>query len=253
MQVMILEEDPTLRTRIAGALAPEGVDVLSFGRLAPAKEAARRAKVDILLLGDRVEGRLAGDVALLAEWRNPRLASLLLSDRSPEEAEDLFDLIPSLQAVLARGTGPRSLARLAVAVARAQQGLALFPEEEAEAADPRAEGDGHPPRPVPSGTPPAAGPDRVPGLSGSPPEEACATPPGPVPFVRKGAESPVASAGERPAAPREPTPSGLLYRLPSFLREEEPASAGGSGTEPPTTVPAVHSSRAAPVRRLHLA
>ena len=84
---MILEEDATLRTRITGALAPEGVSVLSFGRLGPAKEAARRANVDILVLGESVEGRLASDVALLAEWRNPRLASILLSDRDADAAE----------------------------------------------------------------------------------------------------------------------------------------------------------------------
>ena len=87
MQVMIVEEDPTLRTQITGALAPEGVDILSFGRLGPAKEAARRTNVDILVLGETVGGRVASDVALLAEWRNPRLGSILLSNRDADAAE----------------------------------------------------------------------------------------------------------------------------------------------------------------------
>ncbi|TNC70849.1 hypothetical protein [Rubellimicrobium roseum] len=132
MQVMILEEDPTLRTEVAAALAPEGFDILSFGRLGPAKEAARSTALDLLVLGESVEGRLAHDVALLAEWRSPGLGAILLSDRRGDEVEELFELIPSLQAVLGRRTGARTLAQVALSAAQAQSvrpRLAAPPEE----------------------------------------------------------------------------------------------------------------------------
>ncbi|TNC47993.1 response regulator transcription factor [Rubellimicrobium rubrum] len=128
MQVMILDEDPALRTQIAAALTHEGFDVLSFGRVQPAKDAARLAIVDVLVLGEAVDGRLAHDVALLAEWRNPGLGAILLSDRQGTEFDELFELIPSLQAVLGRQTDPRTLAQLALSAVRSRSRRHRSPE-----------------------------------------------------------------------------------------------------------------------------
>ena len=314
---MILEEDAILRTRITGALAPEGVDVLSFGRLGPAKEAARRANVDILVLGETIDGRLASDVALLAEWRNPRLGSILLSDRDAEAAEELFDLIPSLQAVLARGTGARTLARVAIATARSQEGIVLVQDDwrSGDAGPPLGGEDwvlhGSPiaeaPVPEPSFAPVHDAPEpawamptaeeeepvrTMPALAEAardpfrailataedveepawvmsvPVEEAPATV-APQPAPLQGALAPLRDrliqAQERLAAlegtapvqelpvrrPEEASP-GLLFALPSFLRDAEDFSP--SGNDPATPHPAMLPVQAAaPRRRLHLA
>ena len=67
-----------------------------------------------LVLGRAGEG--AGlDLALLAEWRNPLLATLLLHDAAGPDADEVFALLPSLHAVLGRRTSPATLARLAAA------------------------------------------------------------------------------------------------------------------------------------------
>ncbi|EPX86419.1 hypothetical protein ruthe_01234 [Rubellimicrobium thermophilum DSM 16684] len=50
---------------------------------------------------------------LLAEWRNPLVACLLLAERVPDP--DLLDLLPSLRAVLPAGTAPAILARILAA------------------------------------------------------------------------------------------------------------------------------------------
>ncbi|WP_210527871.1 response regulator transcription factor [Rubellimicrobium arenae] len=113
MRAMILEGDAALRDRLALTLAGAGFEVLPLGAIGPAKEAARRSAVDVLVLGEMVAGRLAHDVALLAEWRNPGLAVILISDRTGEAVAELFDLIPSLQAVMGRRIDWEMLARIA--------------------------------------------------------------------------------------------------------------------------------------------
>lgn len=101
---------------VAGLLA-QGADVTVACGAARGREAAR-GPVDVLVLGEALEGRLAHDVALLAEWRNPQVATVLLSDRPADEAEELWDLLPSLQAIL----GTDAPARLVAAVAQGAAG-----------------------------------------------------------------------------------------------------------------------------------
>lgn len=67
MQVMILAEDGGFRAELAALLEGEGMEVMAFGCPRLAREAARHAILDLLVLAERVEGRLAHDVALLAE------------------------------------------------------------------------------------------------------------------------------------------------------------------------------------------
>jgi len=285
MQVMIVEEDPTLRTQITGALAPEGVDILSFGRLGPAKEAARRATVDILVLGETVEGRLASDVALLAEWRNPRLGSILLSNRDAEAAEELFDLIPSLQAVLARGTGARTLARVAIATARSQEAMVILQEDSWTPQDsdgPAAEEDGAmsgPVSPDEEEDPLAATASPLPE---GPAPAADVTAPGPVPVAASEdpalpepetfaslrerllqAQEKLAALETRAPAAELPTPRhevaeggpGVLYGLPSFLRVAGDPEEGESRDDAPPRAPhpAFLPAAEVPRRRLNLA
>jgi hypothetical protein len=114
MLAMIVTEDAALRGQVAGLLADRGADILSFGRLDPAVLAARRAAPDVLVLAEHVGGRLSHALALLAEWRNPDLALVLLSDRHGDEAAELFELLPALRALLPPGTDARTLARLAL-------------------------------------------------------------------------------------------------------------------------------------------
>lgn len=119
MQAMIVEGDATLRSAIASALARAGFDVTCMADVEEARAHLRSAGVDVLVTAEVVGERLAHDVALLAEWRNPLVASLLLTDREGAELDELFDLLPSLHAIVGRGTPPKTLARLALEAAGA--------------------------------------------------------------------------------------------------------------------------------------
>ena len=126
MQVLILEEDASLRTAVAAALTAEGFEVFAFGRLDPAKEAARRIPVDVLVLGETAEGRVAGDLALLAEWRNPGLGAILLTDRRGDAAEELFENIPCLQALVGRRAAPGLFVQFVVSAAASAKARAAM-------------------------------------------------------------------------------------------------------------------------------
>jgi hypothetical protein len=158
MQVMILEDDPTFRAELRALLAWEGLEVLCCGDVEEAKEVARDAILDLLVLGERVGGRLAHDVALLAEWRNPELGTVLLSDRAGEAREELSELLPSLRAVLPARAAAAAVARATLKAARTLGPEAWRPGARPEEDEPRA-----PPRevaPAPSPRAPAPEPAR---------------------------------------------------------------------------------------------
>lgn len=240
MQAMLIEDDPAARAVSAAALSRAGFEVTVAGSVDAAKAAVRRGIVDVLVMAERVGGRLAHDVALLAELRNPGLGTILLSDRGADEVDEIFALLPSLHAVLGRDTPPRMLTDLALAAARWQ---------------------GHaPPAPAPRS-------DATPGA----PEAAASAASVEVPEHPRSVASPVdvappplhpgpAQAEPGPAWASEPTPAvpdrtmppplPAPARVPSFLR------VGGLSPAPdvevaPAPRPALQPRP--PARRLHLA
>ncbi len=66
MQVMLLEEDPILCRALSAVLRGQGLDVLPFTEAAPARDAARRAILYLLVLRYRVGGHIAHDLAIIA-------------------------------------------------------------------------------------------------------------------------------------------------------------------------------------------
>ena len=134
--VYVIEDDPATRAGSAAALSRAGFAVTVAGSVEAAKAAVRRGAVDVLVMAERVGGRLAHDVALLAELRNPALGTIMLSDRTADEADEIFALLPSLHAVLGRSTPPRMLTDLALASARWQGHEAPAVPPQADAAPP---------------------------------------------------------------------------------------------------------------------
>ncbi len=233
MQAMLIEDDPATRAGAAAALSRAGFAVTVAGSVDAAKAAVRRGIVDVLVMAERVGGRLAHDVALLAELRNPGLGTILLSDRTADEADEIFALLPSLHAVLGRSTPPRMLTDLALAAARWQG-------HEAPAASPRAD--------VAPPSPEAVAPAKP--VVAPEPEALVAAAPGPV-FFEPPVPGPVAPAPEVPVVTPSsfdrvmPPPLPAPNRVPSFLRTAAPAPKVGP--------PAAALPLKAPARRLHLA
>jgi len=113
MQVLVLNENRRVQEAQATALLAKGFSVVRADNVAAALSEVRKGAVDVLVMADRVQGRLSHVVALTAKCHNPRVATLLLTGRIDPEMDDLFELWPSLHAILGLHVAPDVVARLA--------------------------------------------------------------------------------------------------------------------------------------------
>lgn len=127
MRVMVLEEEGDRRAELAQRLAQQGHEVRSHADLFAAMADARATILDLLVLNEHVGGQLSHPLALLAEWRNPGLSAVMLTDREGEAREELAELLPMVRRVLPRrapvaqvaGAAASLAAEMAVADAKA--------------------------------------------------------------------------------------------------------------------------------------
>lgn len=115
MHILIVDDDATRQTELTYAFMVLGFQTTATASHAVAESCIRRDWVDLLLMPERVSQRLTHSLALLAEWRNPMVATMLLSPRSGEDSEELFDLIPSLYCLLAPETATNRVTAFALA------------------------------------------------------------------------------------------------------------------------------------------
>lgn len=119
MQVLILDDDPEYQARLARALAARDFQIVCVDSLAAAEAVVRLGLPDLLILGERVRGRLSHSVALLADCRDPGIPSVFITDRQGEEIAELFELIPAVYSIMGRATAPAMVAQIAVAAVAA--------------------------------------------------------------------------------------------------------------------------------------
>lgn len=196
MQVMILDEDPEYQARIARAMMGRGFQVVCVDSLAAAEAFVRLDLLDLIVLGERVHGRLAHSVALLAECRSPVVPSIVLTDRTGAEVGELFDLIPAVYSILGRRTAPSMIAQIAVAAITAQPARAG--EDSAAAA-----------RPTPTVLPDAAPPRETAATAPTAPAPATVSAP-----ISGGVLSPFIALDDEPPPPRRASLAANLAVLP---------------------------------------
>jgi hypothetical protein len=115
MQVLILEDDPAFQAQLAQAMMAKGFNVLCVATVPAAEAFLRLDMADVLIFGERIDGRLTHPVALLAECRNPLVAAVLLTDRTGPDLDELFDLMPSLVGILGRRVAPPVVTQVVMA------------------------------------------------------------------------------------------------------------------------------------------
>lgn len=115
MQALIIDDDSRRQTELSIAFIRAGFQPTATGNHAVAEACIRRGWVDLLVMSERVAGRLTHSHALLAEWRNPLVATILLTTRSDRDVEELYGLLPSLHCLLAPDTTPQLITKCAVA------------------------------------------------------------------------------------------------------------------------------------------
>ena len=100
MQALIVHDDISEIQRIRLLLARRGYDVLETSDQAAGVLLARRKTVDLLILKLRIGDKHTSSVALAAEYNNPDVATVLLADGERADLLELFELIPSVKAIL---------------------------------------------------------------------------------------------------------------------------------------------------------
>ncbi|OSP56051.1 hypothetical protein [Pseudoruegeria sp. SK021] len=115
MLALILDDANEFRAEKAKALVDAGFEVtctLSFQR---ATDCLRGQTVDLLIISERVGGQVSHSLALLAEHRNPSVATILLTERTDADVNELFLLLPALHCLIAPDAPAHLFKKIALA------------------------------------------------------------------------------------------------------------------------------------------
>ncbi|KMW58087.1 hypothetical protein AIOL_003057 [Candidatus Rhodobacter oscarellae] len=103
MQVLLVTDDLPQQEAIMIPFIKAGVLVTATSSLKVAEAFISTNVVDLLVASERVRGRLSHSTILMAEHQHAHLSTILLTDRTDRDAEEVFELIPSVHALI--GTG----------------------------------------------------------------------------------------------------------------------------------------------------
>ncbi|MDX8348331.1 imidazoleglycerol-phosphate dehydratase [Cognatiyoonia sp. IB215446] len=115
MRALILRHDPIAAVASSRALIEKGFQILCVDTRAAAEMLVRSDTIDLLVMDEKVQGEMTHAVALSGERKNPYISAILMTDRSRDETDDLYDLIPSLYALVGVDTAPSLVGQLALA------------------------------------------------------------------------------------------------------------------------------------------
>lgn len=115
MQVLIVDDDAMRQMDLMLAFMKAGLQTSATASHAVAESCIRSGWIDLVVMSETVSGRLTHHLALLAEWRNPIAATILLTPRRDDDVEELFLLLPSLHCLLAPDTDPALVTKLSLA------------------------------------------------------------------------------------------------------------------------------------------
>lgn len=118
MQVLVLEENLIRQTRIAAALMNKGFHVIAIETVAAARCFMSMESIDVMILGERENGRLSHVAELASACANREAGILVLSDREDSDTEVLHESIPQLYGIIGPDMAPAVVAQMALAAAK---------------------------------------------------------------------------------------------------------------------------------------
>lgn len=138
MKALILRQNVTAAVSCAQALMEKGFHITYAETRDFARELIKADTVDLLVMDERVDGRLTHALALSAERRNPYVSTIMLTDRTGPETDELYNLIPCLYGLVGMDSPGRLISQLALAstenydeaAARVSRNAALVAEDE---------------------------------------------------------------------------------------------------------------------------
>ena len=114
MKALILRDDTEAAVACAQALLHKGFQVVCVENRHIARALLRIETIDLLLLDERIDGRLTHSIALSAERKNPYINAILMTDRTAPDVDDLYDLLPCLYAIAGTTSDATLIAQLAM-------------------------------------------------------------------------------------------------------------------------------------------
>ncbi|WP_052700870.1 hypothetical protein [Loktanella sp. S4079] len=115
MKALIMRNDPFAAAATARVFVEKGFQILCVDRHDVAAALVRMDVVDLLVMDEAFDGRLTHALALSAERANPYVSTILVTERIGARADELYDLIPSLHALVGASADAGLLGRLGVA------------------------------------------------------------------------------------------------------------------------------------------
>lgn len=115
MQALIFDDHYDRQARLTATLMKTGIHTFATCTAEIAESTIRRNVIDLLIAPERVAGKLTHTLVLLAEYRNPMVSAMILTDRTDPDVEELFLLLPSLHCLLAPDSPPELIRKLAIA------------------------------------------------------------------------------------------------------------------------------------------
>ncbi len=113
MRALILQNDDAAAVASSRALIDKGFQILCVKNRDVAETLIRMDKIDLLVMDEHIDGCLTHAIALSGERKNPFISSIIVTDRSGAETDDLYELIPSLYALVGGNTAPNLMGQLA--------------------------------------------------------------------------------------------------------------------------------------------
>lgn len=112
MQALILNSDRSVLRAHTVALLKHGFSVVNATSLEEAQDYSRLGAFDLVLMEERVEGRLTHTISLIAEQKKDDVITVLITDRADNALNELCDLLPSLNCFVGTGVSNDLLMKL---------------------------------------------------------------------------------------------------------------------------------------------
>ncbi len=114
MKALILREETETAVACAQALMHKGFQVVCVENRHIARALLRIETIDLLVIDERIDGRLTHSIVLSAERHNPYVNAIMMTDRGGPAADELYDLLPCLYALAGTESETALIAHLAM-------------------------------------------------------------------------------------------------------------------------------------------
>jgi len=100
MQVLIVDDVLERQESLTIALLRDGFQVTATSNMKVAETCVQCGHVDMMVSVESIAGKRAHGLALLAEYQNPMVSTLLITERNDADVDELFELMPSLHGLI---------------------------------------------------------------------------------------------------------------------------------------------------------